>query len=400
MIEKYGTKVQNIWEVMMISLRLGLTSFGGPIAHLGYFEHAYVKKKKWLSHEDFSRMVALCQLLPGPTSSQVNFLIGLQRAGLVGGVASFAGFTIPSALFMYGFAVFAPKVHGQMMEAVLHGLKLVAVAIVAQAVWGMATRLCPDRTRTGIALVGMAILLLIGGAFAQVGVIVVGALAGSLLCRDARQNQESQPSSIGKRSAWAAFGMFVIFLVGLPLLSAWMPGGLSALMDVSYRSGALVFGGGHVVLPLLRDAMVPAGWMTDDVFLAGYGVAQAVPGPLFALSSYLGAVAAPTGVAALWASVTTIFIFLPGMLAALAGVPLWRWMSKHTAAQGALAGINAAVVGILSAALYDPVWQTAILSKSDIIVAVTGYFLLERWKIPPVLVVVLCVIGSVLSSLL
>lgn len=264
----------------------------------------------------------------------------------------------------------------------------------------MAVRLWADRARTGIALAGMAILLLIGGAFAQVMVIVLGALAGWGLCRDVYQKPVSQYSSIGKRGAWAAFGMFIILLAGLPLLSAWMPGGLTALMDVSYRSGALVFGGGHVVLPLLRDAMVPTGGMTDDIFLTGYGVAQAVPGPLFTLSSYLGAVSAPAGFAALWACVAIVFIFLPGMLVALAGVPLWRWMSKHTAAQGALAGINAAVVGILGAALYDPVWQTAILSKSDIIVAVTGYFLLERWKVAPVFVVVLCVAGSILFRLL
>lgn len=271
--------MKNFLTVFLTSLRLGLTSFGGPIAHLGYFEHAYVKQKRWLSHEDFSHMVALCQLMPGPTSSQVNFLIGLQRAGWMGAVSSWAGFTLPSALFMYLFAVLAPKVHGPLMEAVLHGLKLVAVAIVAQAVWGMAVRLCPDRARSGIALAGMAVLLLVGGAFAQVGVIALGALAGWWWCRDVRQHPGSQHEVIGRRGAWIAFGLFLALLAGLPLLAATLPGGLMSMIDVSYRSGALVFGGGHVVLPLLRDAMVPTGMMTDDAFLAGYGVAQAVPGP-------------------------------------------------------------------------------------------------------------------------
>lgn len=391
------SKFKNLRHVFLTSLRLGVTSFGGPIAHLGYFEHAYVREKRWLSHEDFSHMVALCQLLPGPTSSQVNFLIGLQRAGWMGAISSWAGFTLPSAIFMYALAVLAPRVHGPLMESVLHGLKLVAVAIVAQAVRGMAARLCPDRERTGIALAGMAILLLAGGACAQAGVIALGALAGWRLCRGARQQHPgSRYSPAGKRGAWIAFALFFILLAGLPALNFLLPGGLPHLLDVSYRSGALVFGGGHVVLPLLRDAMVPAGFMTDDAFLAGYGVAQAVPGPLFALSSYLGAIAAPPGSAALWGFLALVFIFLPGFLAALAGVPLWRWMSRHPAAQGALAGINAAVVGILGAALYDPVWQTAMRGKSDVVIAATSYFLLERWKAPPILIVGLCAAAAVL----
>lgn len=344
-------------------------------------------------------MVALCQLMPGPTSSQVNFLIGLQRAGWMGGLSSWAGFTLPSALLMYLFAVLAPKAQGPLMDAVLHGLKLVAVAIVAQAVWSMAVRLCPDRARTGIALAGMALLLLVGGAFAQIGVIALGAAAGWWWCRDVRQNPGGQYSPIGKRGAWIAFSLFFILLAGLPLLNLILPGGLSHLIDVSYRSGALVFGGGHVVLPLLRDAMVPTGFMTDDAFLAGYGVAQAVPGPLFSLSAYLGAAAAPAGSAALWGFLALVFIFLPGFLTALAGAPLWRWMSSHPSAQGALAGINASVVGILGAALYDPVWQAAVLGKSDMVIVVTSYFLLERWKAPPVVIVALCVTAAVLFRL-
>lgn len=390
-------RLRSLWEVTCVSTGLGLTSFGGPIAHLGYFERTYVHRKKWLHHEEFSHLVALCQLLPGPTSSQVNFLIGLQRAGWPGAVASWAAFTLPSALLMYAFAVLAPKAHGPVMGAVLHGLKLVAVAIVAQAVWSMAKRLCPDRARTGIALMAMALLLLVGGALTQISVIVLGAFSGFWWCRDARQNPGSQYASVSRRAAWIAFVLFFLLLAGLPVMAAVMPGGLMPLIDVFYRSGALVFGGGHVVLPLLHDALVPTKLLSDDAFLSGYGMAQAMPGPLFALAAYLGAAAAPPESSALWAFAALLFIFLPGVLTALAGVPLWQWMSKHPAAQGALAGINASVVGILGAALYNPVWETAVLGRADVVMAVTSYFLLERWKTPPVLIVVLCLAGAVVS---
>lgn len=393
--------MNKLWETFSTSLRLGLTSFGGPVAHLGYFERTYVEEKRWLSHEEYSHMVALCQLLPGPASSQINFLIGLQRAGWAGGLLSWAGFTLPSALLLYAFAVLAPETPGPLLAAALHGLKLVAVAIVAQAVRGMAARLVPDHARTGIALAGMALLLLFGGALAQIAVIVMGAAAGAWLCRGVSQASGEQASAISAKAAWIAFGAFGIFLLGLPVLSAFMPGGLASLADSFYRSGALVFGGGHVVLPLLRDAMVPAGLMTDDAFLAGYGMAQTVPGPLFTISAYLGAASAPSGASpAVWGAVALVFIFLPGILTAIAGVPLWRWLAGHPAAQGALAGINAAVVGILGAALYDPVWRTAVLGRSDVVIAVTGFFLLEKWKVPPLLIVVFCLAASiVLSSL-
>lgn len=341
-------------------------------------------------------MVALCQLLPGPTSSQVNFLIGLQKAGWLGAILSWIGFTLPSAALLYAFALLAPKAHGPLMDATIHGLKLVAVAIVAQAVWSMAVRLCPDRSRAGIALAGMAVLLLIGGASAQIFVIVLGAMVGWWLCREVGAASANQPSPVGKRVALISCTLFFVFLVGLPTMNFMLPSGFTHLIDVSYRSGALVFGGGHVVLPLLRDAMVPTGMITDDAFLAGYGMAQAVPGPLFTLSAYLGAMATPAGeTTLLWSLAALVFIFLPGMLTALAGIPLWQWLSKHPSARGALAGINAAVVGILGAALYDPVWKTAILETTDVIIAVTSLFLLERWKIPPILIVALCVIASI-----
>lgn len=388
-------------ETFLTSLRLGLTSFGGPIAHLGYFERTYVKEKGWLTHEEYSQLVALCQLLPGPTSSQVNFLVGLRRSGWPGALSSWAGFTLPSALLLYAFAVLAPEAPGPLLDAALHGLKLVAVAIVAQAVWGMAARLCPDRARAGIALASLVFLLLFGGAFAQIAVILLGAAAGVRLCRGVSQASGSQSSAVGSKAAWAAFAVFGILLAGLPVLASFKPGGLVSLAEISYRSGALVFGGGHVVLPLLRDALVPSGMMTDGVFLAGYGAAQAVPGPLFTLSAYLGAAAAPAGASpAAWGATALLFILLPGMLTAVAGVPLWRWLAGQPAAQGALAGINAAVVGILGAALYDPVWTTAVLGKGDVAIAVTGFFLLEKWKSPPLLLVVFCLAASLISKFL
>jgi chromate transporter len=387
--------MRSFLETFLVSLRLGLTSFGGPIAHLGYFERTFVREKGWLTHEEYSQTVALCQLLPGPASSQVNFLVGLKRGGWAGGLLSWAGFTLPSALLLYVFAVLAPGTHGPLLSAALHGLKLVAVAIVAQAVWGMAPKLCPDRARTGIALAALALLLLAGGAFMQIAVIVLGAAAGIWLCRGAAALSGTQSSDISAGAAWAAFAGLLVLLAGLPVLAGLLPGGLAGIADIFYRAGALVFGGGHVVLPLLRDALVPTGFMSDDVFLAGYGVAQAVPGPLFTLSAYLGSAAAPQGSSpALWAAVALVFMFLPGLLIAAAGAPLWRWLSGHTAAQGALAGINAAVVGILGAALYDPVWTTAVRGKADVVIAVAAFFLLEKWKAPPLFIVLFCVAAA------
>jgi len=388
--------MNTLLETFSTSLRLGLTAFGGPIAHLGYFERTYVKEKAWLTHEEYSHLVALCQLMPGPASSQINFLIGMKRGGWAGAISSWVGFTLPSALLLYAFAVLAPKTHGPLLGAALHGLKLVAVAIVAQAVWGMAARFCPDRARTGIALAGLALLLLFGGAFTQIAVIVLGAAAGLWLCRGVTQASGSQSSTITAKTVWLAFAAFFIFLTGLPVLAAVAPGGVASMADIAYRAGALVFGGGHVVLPLLRDAMVPTGMLSDDTFLAGYGVAQAVPGPLFTLAAYLGAAAAPSGASPLvWGAVALAAIFLPGMLTAVAGVPVWRWLVGHPSAQGALAGINAAVVGILGAALYDPVWRTAVLGKTDAVIAVTGFFLLEKWKVPPLLLVIFCLAAAI-----
>ncbi len=385
-------------EVFRVTLGLGLTSFGGPIAHLGYFERAYVRERGWLSAEEYAGLVALCQMLPGPASSQTGFLVGLRRAGFPGALAAWAGFTLPSALVMFGFAVLTPRMQGPRLDAILHGLKLVAVAIVAQAVWSMARRLCPDTPRAALGVAAAALLLVAGGAGAQIAALAIGAAGGALLCR----NLEAAPSlpmmPVNPRAGGMALMAFLILLFALPLAGRAGPHTVLALVGVFYKAGALVFGGGHVVLPLLRDSLVPTGWLSDSAFLAGYGFAQAIPGPLFTFSAYLGAIVARPGAAPLWSTVALVFIFLPGLLLALAGLPLWAWLARHPAARGSLAGINAAVVGVLGAALYNPIWLSAVASGRDLAIALTGFVLLERWHIPPLPVVIFCVAASVLAA--
>jgi chromate transporter len=387
-------------EVFRASLGLGLTSFGGPIAHLGYFERAYVRQRQWLSSEEYAGIVALCQMLPGPASSQTGFLIGLRRAGWPGALAAWVGFTLPSALAMFAFALLAPRMQGPGLNAVLHGLKLVAVAVVAQAVWSMAQKLCPDRPRAALALLAAVLLLVIGGAWIQDLALVLGAGGGALLCRRIAASPGVPAMPVTMRAGVIALTLFLILLIGLPFAGRIAPHTLVDLAGIFYRAGALVFGGGHVVLPLLRDALVPRGWLSDNAFLAGYGAAQAIPGPLFTFSAYLGAIVAPPGEAALWSGVALLFMFLPGALVALAGLPLWSWLGHHPAARAALAGINAAVVGVLGAALYNPIWISAITRSSDVAIALAGFLLLERWRVPPLGVVVICVCAALLSAAL
>jgi chromate transporter len=387
-------------EVFRTSLGLGLTSFGGPIAHLGYFERAYVKQRKWLSPDEYAGLLALCQLVPGPASSQLGFLIGLRRAGWAGALAAWAGFTLPSALALFAFALLAPEMQGPTLNAVVHGLKLVAVAVVAQAVWSMAHRLCPDRPRTGIALVSAILLLLISNPGVQILILAVGAAGGALLCRNIAAAPSLPMMPVTMRTGAVALTVFLLLLIGMPLAAHAAPHTLLDLASIFYRAGALVFGGGHVVLPLLRDALVPQGWLSDNTFLAGYGAAQAIPGPLFTFSAYLGAIVAPAGEAVPWAIVALVFMFLPGLLIALAGLPLWSWLGHHPAARAALAGIKAAVVGLLGAALYNPIWVSAIDGNRDVAIAITGFLLLERWRIPPLVVVCFCVGAALLSTAL
>lgn len=384
-------------EVFWVALRLGLTSFGGPIAHLGYYERTYVRQRHWLSPEEYAGLVALCQMVPGPASSQVGYLIGLRRAGWGGAFAAWAGFTLPSAIVMFGFALLAPRLEGPTTDAVLHGLKLVAVAVVAQAVWSMGRNLCPDRVRTALALVAAALLLVVSGPVVQIGALLIGAVGGALLCRDLPAAPGLPAMPVTLRTGGVALALFLVLLIALPLAGAAAPHSLLALAGIFYKAGALVFGGGHVVLPLLRDALVPRGWLSDSTFLAGYGVAQAIPGPLFTFSAYLGAVVAPAGAALLWAAIALIFMFLPGMLIALAGLRVWLWLGHHPAARAALAGINAAVVGVLGAALYNPIWTSAVNNGGDVAIALTSFLFLERWRVPPLAIVILCVAGALIS---
>ncbi|HEV3018107.1 MAG TPA: chromate efflux transporter [Burkholderiaceae bacterium] len=388
-------------EVWVASLQLGLTSFGGPLAHLGYFERAYVQQRKWLTGQEYGNLVALCQILPGPASSQVGFLIGLHRAGWAGALAAWLGFTLPSVLLMYAAAALAPRWHGSPAQATLHGLQLVTVVVVAQAVWSMARRLCPDRATSAIALIAASMLLLRGGATMQLAALGVGAAAGAVLCRNARFESTTLSISVRPALAWTALGLYGLLLVGLPILAvSFPPHSLIAWSEIFYRAGALVFGGGHVVLPLLRDAMVPGGWISDEQFLTGYGLAQAVPGPLFALAAYLGAASNATQVPAVGAAVAVVFIFLPGLLIATAAVSLWSVLARSPNAPATLAGINAAVVGLLGAALYNPVWTTAVRDGADAAIAIVALVLLQRWGAAPIAVVLICVVLSLLRTLL
>jgi chromate transporter len=387
-------------EVFGVALKLGLTSFGGPIAHLGYFERTYVREHRWLTAGEYTGLVGLCQLLPGPSSSQVGFLVGLRRAGWPGAVAAWAGFTLPSALLMYAFALLASRVHGVAMQAVVHGLMLTAVAVVSQAVWSMGRSLCPDRQRIAIALLAAVLLLLRGGPVMQLAVMLAGGLGGWLLCRQVLLPDFMPPARVESGTAWILVAIFFGLLLALPALALLDPRGSIGLANISYRAGALVFGGGHVVLPLLHDALVPGGWVSDDTFLTGYGFAQGMPGPLFTFAAYLGAVCAPTHASPLWAIISLVAIFLPGLLLAGAAMSLWGRLAHASAAPGILAGVNAAVVGVLAAALYNPVWTTAIAGIGDAVVAIAGFMLLQRWRVPPILVVVLCVVTSVAIAVL
>lgn len=381
-------------EVLRVSLQLGLTSFGGPIAHLGYFNREYVQKRKWLSTEEYAALVSLCQLLPGPTSSQVGFLIGLRRAGISGALAALVGFTLPSAVFMYAFAVLAPQAPGPCMQAVLHGLMLTAVAVVSQAVWSMARTLCPDWPRRIIALVAAAILAFHSNGMLQLLALAGGAIAGSIVCRNLKYAIIELPAATEHRVAWIALAVFCGLLIALPIIGAFAPHGPIALANIFYRAGALVFGGGHVVLPLLQNALVPGHWISNEGFLAGYGFAQAMPGPLFTVAAYLGAAGAPTSASLPWGLLALVAIFLPGLLLSIVGLSLWSQLARFPSALAMLAGINAAVVGLLGAALYNPIAVTAIHSAIDVAVVIIGFVLLQWRRVPPILVAALMVAAS------
>jgi chromate transporter len=388
-------------EVLRVFLVLGLSSFGGPIAHLGYFRREFVARRGWLDEATFSDFVALCQFLPGPASSQVGFSIGLLRAGFLGGFAAWTGFTLPSAIALVLFAYGANALSGPAGLGMLHGLKLVAVAIVAQAVWGMARTLCPDSRRASIALIAALIVLLVTVPGSQIAAILFGGIAGLWLCRaPAAASSADTAVPVSRKAGIAALVIFILLLAGLPLLHRLDSSQGLALFDAFYRSGALVFGGGHVVLPLLRDAFVAPGWVSDDTFLAGYGAAQAVPGPLFTFAAYLGAVVGPAPHGAAGAALGLIGIFLPGILILIGALPFWSALRARVRAQAAIRGVNAAVVGILGGALYDPVWTTSVKTPGDFSVALAGFILLAMWRAPPLLVVVIGALAGVVMALI
>jgi chromate transporter len=386
-------------EVLLIFLRLGVTSFGGPIAHLGYFHGEFVVRRRWLDEQSYADLVGLCQFLPGPASSQVGFSIGLMRAGYLGALAAWTGFTLPSAIALVLFAYGARALSGPTGVGLLHGLKLVAVAIVAQAVCGMARTLCPDRERVSIAVLAALIILFSISSIAQIVSNLLGGILALRFCRLAAPTPGGHLAMpVSRGVGIAALVVFFLLLGVLPVVRGLNVSPGFALFEAFYRSGALVFGGGHVVLPLLREAFVSPGWVTDDAFLAGYGAAQAVPRPLFTFGAYLGTVVnvSPHGLAG--AALGLIGIFLPGILILLGTLPFWETFRQRTVAQAAMRGVNAAVVGLLVAALYNPVWTSSVRTPGDFGLALVGFVLLTAWRAPPLLVVVISALGGVMLA--
>jgi chromate transporter len=396
------TTTRGNWrEVFTASLRLGLTSFGGPIAHLGYYHDEYVVRRRWLDEKTYADLVALCQFLPGPASSQVGMAVGLIRAGFPGAVAAWLGFTMPSALAMLLFAYGVDALGGALASGWLHGLKVVAVAVVAQAVLSMMRALAPDRARATLAVTAAVVVLAVPSALGQIGAIVLGGVVGAVFFKASRNTDDAPlPLTVSRWAGGCLLAVFFILLVGLPLLAALVPSQGLKLFDAFYRAGSLVFGGGHVVLPLLQASVVPPGWVSNDAFLAGYGAAQAVPGPLFTFAAFLGAVmhVPPNG----WsgALICLVAIFLPSFFLVAGTLPFWDQLRRLPLAQSALRGVNAAVVGLLLAALYHPVWTSAISGRYDFALAIAGFLLLFMWKAPPWAVVLLSAAGGQLIAML
>ncbi|ADU31047.1 chromate transporter [Evansella cellulosilytica] len=393
---KKGYKKASLLEVLWVSLRLGLTSFGGPIAHLGYFHNEYVRRRKWLDEQGYADLVALCQFLPGPASSQVGIGIGVMRKGLLGGLMAFIGFTLPSVIALVIFALF---VQGFDISNAgwIQGLKIVAVAVVAHAILGMAQKLTPDVKRRTIALFAVIVTLLWQTVVTQVVIIVVAALIGYWLYREQKAPSTSRfEVPISKKFATSCLIIFFGLLILLPFLREITSIHWIAMFDSFYRAGSLVFGGGHVVLPLIERELVPVGWITEEAFLAGYGATQAVPGPLFTFAAYLGAIMDG------WfgAFIATIAIFLPAFLLILGTLPFWGMLRNNPKIQGALFGVNAAVVGILIAALYHPIWTSSILSPIDFALAAVLFSMLVFWKLPPWIVVLAGAIGGTVINIL
>jgi chromate transporter len=386
-------------EVLRAFLKLGLTSFGGPIAHIGFFREEFVKRRRWLTDAAFTDLVALCQFLPGPASSQVGFSIGLIRAGYLGGLAAWTGFTLPSALVLLLFAYGARTLSGTVGLGLLHGLNLVAVAIVAQAIFGMARALCPDLRRAGIAVLTMTLVLFRNSSVTQIAAMLLGGIAGYLACRSPTPAAAAPlMTRVSRRVGLAALTVFTLLLVGLPLFRMLGAPPGAVLFDAFYRSGALVFGGGHVVLPLLRDSFVASGWVSEETFFAGYGAAQAVPGPLFTFAAYLGAVVKPSPHGVVGSIIGLFGIFLPGILVLLGTLPFWDFVRTRTSAYATMRGVGAAVVGLLAATFVDPLWIGTVNSTRDFVAATIGFLLLTVWQVRPVLVVLLGAVAGIALS--
>jgi len=391
---KTSRSLKSLIEILFISTRLGLTSFGGPVAHLGYFHEEYVRRRKWMDEKSYADLVALCQFLPGPASSQVGMGIGIMRAGVLGGIVSFIGFTLPSVIALILFAIILQGL--DMADAGwIHGLKIVAVAVVAHAILGMAKKLTPDLKRKAIALLALVVILLWQTAFSQIGVILLSAFIGFLLFKQHKPDDEARIDfPISRRLAVICLVIFFGLLFLLPFLRELTSLEWIALFDSFYRSGSLVFGGGHVVLPLLEREFVPTGWLTEEAFLAGYGAAQAVPGPLFTFAAYIGAVIEG------WQGglLATFAIFLPAFLLILGTLPFWDSLRRNPKIKGALMGVNAAVVGILIAAFYHPIWTSSILAPLDFAFASVLFSMLVFWKLPPWIVVMTGAVGGLVMG--
>lgn len=392
--------IKTIIEVFLTFLKLGLTSFGGPIAHIGYFREEFVSRKKWLDEKSYADLVALCQFLPGPASSQVGMAVGLSRAGYIGCAAAWAGFTLPSAIALIVLALGLTQFGEGIPYGVLQGLKIVAVAVVAQALWGMAKSLCPDRARVSLMVTATAVVLVTQSIWSQVGVIVLAGFIGVLFFSSDLLEAKQPPITSLKQSHgifWLA--VFFSLLLGLPLAAAYFPNETLTVIDSFYRAGSLVFGGGHVVLPLLQAEVVSPGWVSQEIFLVGYGATQAVPGPLFTFAAFLGASIPSFSSAWIGGLIALGAIFIPSFLLVAGALPFWDRLRNFPKAQSALKGVNAAVVGILLAALYDPVWTSAIQSPIDFAYALVAFVALVFWKLPPWLVVIACgALGPCLTS--
>lgn len=390
----------SLLEIFRAFLLLGVTSFGGPIAHLGYFRNEFVARRRWLSEAEYADLVALCQFLPGPASSQVGFALGLMRGGYIGALLAWIAFTFPSVILLLLFASMTSFLDGPLAAGAIHGLKLAAVAVVAHAVWGMARNLCPDNERTGIALAALVAAIALPGSWGQVMAIGIGALLGMSLCREAQvATTTPMATAVSPRAGVLSLAVMVLLLIGLPLL-AWVSGSqFVALTDAFYRAGALVFGGGHVVLPLLEAEVVERGWMSASTFLEGYAAAQAVPGPLFTFAAYLGALVVPAPNGVMGALIAVVSIFLPGMLLLIGILPFWTKVKTLPGAKAAIAGMNAGVVGLLGAALYDPVWTSAIGSGLDFALAAIAFFLLVRWQLAAWKIVLALTVAGIATAI-